>query len=1555
MAQTFKEFTFKLSGDSTDLSTKLDKVMQTFKQIGGTVDVLNSKMDKAGTGMESTLKVSLSQAKELKQIFSQLGYSGFLGSKLDRAIFLDSLQGIKDFKKDRLQIERQMLTEALELNKKYDADLKSLHKQQGESLLLQYNKAAADAKEAHRRRGEALAQQYAKDNEIIKAALKIQEEAHRRQGEVLMQQWKAQGEAHTRLGETLMRNYLKDSAAAKEEHRRRGEIIAQAYAQQNAVDRAAEQTRLSQFSTFLKDREVLLRADINTQRQVEISGMNSIEAYRARANQQRLAEEQRYRAQIRAIDANVRAGGSSALGQTQATAAMNAYLATLKLVDAQLAVHEKAVKHADTAHNSMWLRVAAVTAIYNIWTTAAHRTYQALMSVPHTGIQYEGTKASLLAITKSTAGVSSEMTFLRNEAHRTGLSLDGLRSSFRVFASSALTSGEDIKTVEGIFKNINTMATTLHMSVDDVNGVFLALSQIFNKGKLQAEELVKQLAQRIPGSVTMMAKAYAKAGENIQSATQRLLKDMKSGSVAAHENIAKFAEVLGTDFGGEAFKVASTGLNAELGKLSTSWTELTENIYKGSERSIGNLIGMGRGWVEFARDATADTYELNQNFTQLGNTVSQFGTLLKLFTVGALSAYVVGVLAAGRATTVFTVLIQRNPYILATTALIGLAAAMISYGEATRRAGEAEKERQRISQQLVESRKIVTPEQKVEEDRTKRLLTSESLSPAKFQYEKDWAKYEEIKKEIAKDEAELKTATEDTIRSAIKMRLEAKTLEAETDRVNFVNSQRKYFALYKIEEQALKDQEKLANTGITDETLVAGHLSKAHEMELAAINKEIAALERKRDTQIAYVNSRDSIIKKDTGVTPDPNKATAEILKINERTDAGIANLRQKSLDLTAKWTDEATTNAGKSITSIEKLIQIMRSMESKGKEDAVSPAGAVGRHQVMPSTLNSGDYGQRVQGIPQDRLNRAMEIETYLRPRWRRGITKIDPALRAEMAKFALDFQEEIAEYGIDLLKRHYANPKFKKDAAMALGAYNAGRGNAEKAVSHGERWRSFLPEETKGYVSEGIRLGASSATLTPLDTATGQYESVKDQIDRDSDKQAKSAIAQAELAASRRESLRLEKEKAAEQQVKNTLINEELQLTINTFTQNQLALDLAKITLDANKKEVELVKDKNFAGIELLKIQTTQARVQATLADAERKVARDSEFAGIRENELSLRKLSGMVTEKQYIDELQKIKESQLPGLEEQLKLTEKITKEEDRQLAVLRIKEQMRAIREPNKGGISQYLDQQSSTSDPLHTKDFEATKAGLTQSYQTNLAGITPVGQLDLNGNLQTHETYLQQKNQLESRYADANFINQTKYYEGVAGLGADTFKSITSHMIAMYGAQSKQARVAFIAYKAMMIAQTVIATARGVMEAISTSGNIYVGIALAAVTAAMGAVQVAKITAEPMPQAHGGLEYVPEDATYKLSKGERILAPRQNEAFMKLNQDLSAQMQRGNQGIGSPNSGTKPTIVKPQIKVVNVDYSSQELPSLLRSSTGEEIVVNHMVRNKESLA
>lgn len=56
------------------------------------------------------------------------------------------------------------------------------------------------------------------------------------------------------------------------------------------------------------------------------------------------------------------------------------------------------------------------------------------------------------------------------------------------------------------------------------------------------------------------------------------------------------------------------------------------------------------------------------------------------------------------------------------------------------------------------------------------------------------------------------------------------------------------------------------------------------------------------------------------------------------------------------------------------------------------------------------------------------------------------------------------------------------------------------------------------------------------------------------------------------------------------------------------------------------------------------------------------------------------------------------------------------------------------------------------------------------------------------------------------------------------------------------------------------------------------------IALTAIIAAETAAQVATISAQKPPAAHGGLDFVPAEQTYLLDRGERVLSPRQNEDF-----------------------------------------------------------------------
>ncbi len=226
---------------------------------------------------------------------------------------------------------------------------------------------------------------------------------------------------------------------------------------------------------------------------------------------------------------------------------------------------------------------------------------------------------------------------------------------------------------------------------------------------------------------------------------------------------------------------------------------------------------------------------------------------------------------------------------------------------------------------------------------------------------------------------------------------------------------------------------------------------------------------------------------------------------------------------------------------------------------------------------------------------------------------------------------------------------------------------------------------------------------------------------------------------------------------------------------------------------------------------------------------------------------------------------------------------------------------------------------------------------------------------------TEEEIAAKRKAINDSFNRGHFVSTTKLYAGLAGVGADTFMGLTTLAIKMYGAQSTQAKMAFTLYKAMAIAQAGMQIAQNVLIAFGSGaavpfvGPVTTAPAYAAIAAGLGVIQLATIIAAPMPQAHAGLDYVPEDnQTYLLSKGEMVLAPPQGKAITQLSKDVAIAMR--DRQVPTVSKGTSdkainnPSIqVKPAIKIVNVGYK-EEFRDYLTSNEGEEIIINHMRRN-----
>lgn len=85
-------------------------------------------------------------------------------------------------------------------------------------------------------------------------------------------------------------------------------------------------------------------------------------------------------------------------------------------------------------------------------------------------------------------------------------------------------------------------------------------------------------------------------------------------------------------------------------------------------------------------------------------------------------------------------------------------------------------------------------------------------------------------------------------------------------------------------------------------------------------------------------------------------------------------------------------------------------------------------------------------------------------------------------------------------------------------------------------------------------------------------------------------------------------------------------------------------------------------------------------------------------------------------------------------------------------------------------------------------------------------------------------------------------------------------------------------------QALRIAEAIVNTASAVTNALASPAPWPVPLLFAAAAAAAGAAQIAVIAQTKPPQAHGGLDFVPQDQTFLLSRGERVVQPEQNVAL-----------------------------------------------------------------------
>lgn len=174
----------------------------------------------------------------------------------------------------------------------------------------------------------------------------------------------------------------------------------------------------------------------------------------------------------------------------------------------------------------------------------------------------EAVQSRLAAVNKGDQRKTAEdLDFVRRNADRLGIQMGVLANEYSKFAASTENTAIAGKATKDIFLSVAEAGRVTKLSLDDMGGVFKALTQIASKGKFQLEELSGQLGDRLPGALQILA-------DGMGITVKELLALTKEGKVAS-DNLKNFAQELDKRYGGQLEKSLETTTTA-LGRLGNA-------------------------------------------------------------------------------------------------------------------------------------------------------------------------------------------------------------------------------------------------------------------------------------------------------------------------------------------------------------------------------------------------------------------------------------------------------------------------------------------------------------------------------------------------------------------------------------------------------------------------------------------------------------------------------------------------------------------------------------------------------------------------------------------------------------------------------------------------------------------------------------------------------------------------------------------------------------------------------------------------------------------------
>lgn len=238
------------------------------------------------------------------------------------------------------------------------------------------------------------------------------------------------------------------------------------------------------------------------------------------------------------------------------------------------------------------------------------------------------------AVVQQAGGTAQQGTdsfnWLRAQGNRIGFNYLDASPDYNKLLSGLTGAGMSIGQGQNVFKGFSELSRVNKLDRTQQQRVYRALSQIAGKNKLQSEELTGQLAESLPGAVSLFARAYQAqlaatgkgGGKQGQEAITELLAAMKKGQVKG--NILTYAGAEASAQAAPSLAAASTASQAEQSRYQNQLNDLSV---------LASKSGIEEGFARIFRT-------LNDGLSQAGPLVTRlsegFNEATKSFRILAL-------------------------------------------------------------------------------------------------------------------------------------------------------------------------------------------------------------------------------------------------------------------------------------------------------------------------------------------------------------------------------------------------------------------------------------------------------------------------------------------------------------------------------------------------------------------------------------------------------------------------------------------------------------------------------------------------------------------------------------------------------------------------------------------------------------------------------------------------------------------------------------------------------------------------------------------------------